>query len=80
MINPHNPARRASKDTAFRMYTRNGAYVCHKDDEIGTLEEGKYADMIILDKDPYDLDVISRDELTLLATYKRGRLIYENEK
>ena len=59
------------------MYTCNGAYVCKKEDEIGSLETGKYADMIILDKSPYDTgDCISRDTLTVLETFKRGRSIF----
>ena len=77
VVNAHNPARRASMDTALRMYTWNGAYVCHKEKEIGSLETGKYADAIILDKSPYDTaSCISRDTLSVLKTFKRGKCIY----
>ncbi|MBQ6496263.1 MAG: amidohydrolase family protein [Firmicutes bacterium] len=77
VVNAHNPARRASLDTALKMYTWNGAYVCHKEKEIGSLEAGKYADCIILDKSPYDTpDAINRDTLTVLETFKRGKSIY----
>lgn len=77
VVNAHNPARRASLDTALQMYTCNGAYVCKKEDEIGSLEPGKYADMIILDKSPYDTgDCISRDTLTVLETFKRGKSVF----
>jgi len=79
IVNAHNPLRRASMDTALKMYTRNGAYVCHKEKEIGSLEKGKYADVIILDKNPYDIKgKIDRDSLTVLETFKRGKSIYKN--
>lgn len=76
VVNAHNPARRAPLDTALQMYTRNGAYVCHKDKETGSLETGKYADMIILDKSPYDVKAINRETLSVLETYKRGKCVY----
>ncbi len=77
IVNAHNPARRNSLDTALKMYTYNGAYLCKKEDEIGTLEVGKYADMIVLDKSPYDVkDCINRDNLSVLETFKRGKSIF----
>ncbi|HIU25525.1 MAG TPA: amidohydrolase family protein [Candidatus Copromorpha excrementigallinarum] len=78
VVNAHNPARRASMDTALQMYTRNGAYVCRKEKEIGSLEPGKYADMIILDKSPYDVhERIDRETLKVMETFKRGRSIFK---
>lgn len=78
VVNAHNPARRASLDMALKMYTYNGAFVCKKEDEIGSLEVGKYADMILLDKSPYDVkDCINRDTLTVLETFKRGKSIFK---
>ena len=32
--------------------TRNAAAVMGKEDDVGTLEAGKYADLVILDADP----------------------------
>jgi len=32
--------------------TRNGAMVLHKDKELGTIEEGKFADLVVFDADP----------------------------
>jgi len=34
------------------MATRNGAMAMERDDDFGTLEKGKMADLIILEKDP----------------------------
>jgi imidazolonepropionase-like amidohydrolase len=34
--------------------TRNGAHVCGLEDEIGTLEAGKIADILIVEGDPLD--------------------------
>jgi predicted amidohydrolase YtcJ len=77
-VNAHNPERRVSLDDALKMYTVNAAYTEHKEDEKGSIEVGKYADMAILDKDPYNnKGNVSRDAISVTATYKRGKAVYE---
>jgi imidazolonepropionase-like amidohydrolase len=51
--------------------TRNAARVCRLEDKIGTLEPGRYADFIALEKNPLD-DI--RNMRTVNAVYKEGRL------
>jgi imidazolonepropionase-like amidohydrolase len=54
--------------------TRNGAHVCNLDSEIGTLEVGKRADILVVDGDPLaDIQALAR---TLLVIHD-GVLIYE---
>jgi imidazolonepropionase-like amidohydrolase len=41
--------------------TQNGAHVCNLDDEIGTLEVGKAADILVVDGDPLsDIQALAR--------------------
>jgi imidazolonepropionase-like amidohydrolase len=41
--------------------TQNGAHVCNLNDEIGTLEEGKAADILVVDGDPLsDIQALAR--------------------
>lgn len=42
---------RATLDQMIRSFTINAAYMYEKEDEIGSLETGKKADMVILDRD-----------------------------
>lgn len=39
-------------ETALRMMTIDAAYALHRDQEVGSLEVGKYADLIVLSADP----------------------------
>jgi len=48
------PAERLSLEQALRAFTAGSAFVNHLD-ETGTLEEGKLADITVLDRDPFDL-------------------------
>ena len=78
-VNMHNPERRISLDDAMKLCTINAAYAGHQEDRIGSLEEGKQADFIILDKDPYALPAGSDlSKLTVKATYKKGNCVFRN--
>jgi predicted amidohydrolase YtcJ len=49
------------------------------EDRIGTIEKGKYADMIILAENLYDVDPVKIDSVELLATIFNGEFVYEAE-
>lgn len=52
-VNHSNPAERITVQEALRMATYNGYYACFDENERGSLEVGKVADMVILSKNPY---------------------------
>lgn len=64
---------------ALEAYTINPAYGMHWDDKIGSLEVGKYADLVILEK---DLNEVAPDEIMntkVLLTMVGGKTTYVNE-
>ena len=54
---------------AITIGTRNNAKILRWDDEIGTVEAGKYADLLLLDADPL-VDI--RNLRQIAAVYKGG--------
>ena len=50
------PGERISVDRALRAITVDAAYVLNRDDRLGSIEVGKYADFTVLDDDPYAVD------------------------
>lgn len=51
-------------DEALPMMTREGAYIMFRDEEVGSLEPGKYADLIVLSGDPTtDLNAVRNIEV-----------------
>jgi len=64
---------------AIRAVTINAAYQYFEEDKKGTIEAGKLADMIILDKDPLAIDKKDIREIQILKTYKKGKCIFEKE-
>lgn len=57
---------------AFRTYTYNGAYATFEEDTRGTIEVGKQADFIVLDKNPFKIPRNEIKNLQVLETYIDG--------
>lgn len=72
-VNHSNPAQRVSIQDALRMSTYNGYWTTFDEKERGSLEPGKYADMVILSANPYETNA---DKLLDL---KAEKLILQGE-
>lgn len=66
------PDEKLDLTTALRAYTYGGAYVNFEDADSGSLEVGKFADLIILDRDPYAVDLRELHTLQVQWTLKEG--------
>lgn len=65
-------------DTAIRASTINVAYELNMDDEIGSLEVGKKADLVVLSENLYDIDPNNISEVDVLYTMMGGKLTYDS--
>jgi predicted amidohydrolase YtcJ len=70
------PAERISLIEAIAGYTSGAAYANFLDQETGTLEVGKYADLVILDKNLFDLPASDISSATVTATLLEGELVH----
>ena len=71
------PAERLSFAQALDAFTRGAAYAGFAEDKIGALEPGKYADFIIVDRDPTKVDPQSLAETQVLETWVGGKKVWE---
>ena len=63
--------------TALRCMTLDGARTINRLDEQGSLEVGKSADLIVLDRNLFDIPVTEIGQTTVLATIFEGRVVYQ---
>lgn len=70
-------AKGVSRNDALRAHTINAAWQLFSEDHIGSIEPGKYADLIIVDRDPRHVTPAALAETLVLATYLAGELVYE---
>jgi len=64
---------------AIRAYTVNGAFLEGTEDEKGSLEPGKLADMVVLDRDILTVDPLDIVNTSVLMTVVGGEVVYERE-
>ncbi|HWD40116.1 MAG TPA: amidohydrolase family protein, partial [Fimbriimonas sp.] len=69
---PLHPEEALSREQAIRFYTINNARIMFLDDQTGSLEPGKLADFIIIDRDLLTCPVDEIREIKVVATYCGG--------
>ncbi|MBR0173126.1 MAG: amidohydrolase [Lachnospiraceae bacterium] len=61
---------------ALRMYTWNAAYASFEENIKGSIKEGKLADFIIIDADPFNIDPMKIKDIHVEKTYLGGACVY----
>ena len=72
------PDERVSVEAAIRSVTRNAAWACHSEQEIGSLEPGKLADLVILDDDPRAVAPTAISDIGISETWMDGRRVFQS--
>ena len=63
---------------ALALYTRAAAFAMHREGEIGSLEPGKLADFVVLDRDPLDTAAEQITDIQVLATVSDGTPVHQS--
>lgn len=61
---------------AIRAYTIDGAYAAHEEAVKGSIEEGKLADMVVVDRDPLSINPLDLKNVETLMTIIHGEVVY----
>ena len=70
---------RLSIESLVRGYTLDAAYQLRMEDQIGSIEVGKKADLIVLENNIFEIDQYSVHSTKVLQTWFGGELIHEVE-
>jgi predicted amidohydrolase YtcJ len=71
------PDERVSPYEALKALTIHGAYQYKEEHTKGSLEVGKLADLVILDRNPLKIDPLQIKEIRILETIKEGQSVYK---
>ena len=70
------PQERLTVEQAIRAQTLDAAYQLFDDERIGSIEVGKYADLVVLSADPRTVNPEEVADLEVRATYLAGRQVH----
>lgn len=74
-----HPEQKIPVDQALRMVTIEGAYATGEEDVKGSIEVGKYADMIIVSDDPLEISPDDLKNIRVLMTMVGGKVVHQKD-
>jgi len=65
-----------TREEALHSFTLAAAYAAHQEERLGSLEPGKWADFIVIDRDFFEVPAAEIDDIRVLETRVAGRQVY----
>lgn len=72
-----SPSQCIDVSQALKLYTINGAYTHFAEDRLGTISPGKYADLIVLDRNPLAIDMQEIKDIRVMKTLIGGKVVFD---
>jgi predicted amidohydrolase YtcJ len=81
-VNPDGwvPQQKITVEEALAAYTANNAYAAFLEGQLGTLEPGKFADLVVLSNDILAVDPVEIEGVEVDLTMVAGRVVFERER
>jgi hypothetical protein len=74
------PGEAVTLEEGIRAYTLGAAFAGRREQHEGSLEEGKLADLIIVDQDLFKISASEIDKTEVLLTMVGGKVVYESDE
>jgi predicted amidohydrolase YtcJ len=65
-----------SRAEALHSFTLAAAFAAHQEDRFGSLEPGKWADFIVIDRDYFEIPAAEIDDIQVIETWVAGKRVF----
>jgi predicted amidohydrolase YtcJ len=81
MIGGHHVNRQSiTREEALVAHTRNNAFILFQEGNLGSIQKGKYADLLVLDRDYLKIPADEIKDIKPVMTMVGGKIVYEAKK
>ena len=77
--NQVNPGQHLTREEGLRLRTKHNSYLLQMEDRIGSIEPGKYADLVVLDRDYFAVPDVEIKRVRSLLTIVDGKIVHESD-
>ena len=78
MVGGHHVNRQSiTREEALIAHTRSNAFILFQEGNLGSLQKGKYADLLVLDRDYMSVPADEIKDLKPVITMVGGKVVYE---
>jgi predicted amidohydrolase YtcJ len=74
---PVHPENAITREEAIRLYTTQNAYLLKAEQHTGSIERGKLADLILVDRDPLSCPIDDLPQTQVLKTWLGGKVVFD---
>ena len=74
-----NGGQQITRQEALKLYTGNNGWFLREEDRVGTIEAGKRADLVVLDRDYFTVRDEDLKKVHSLMTVVGGRIVHEEK-
>jgi len=71
-----NGDQQLTRAEALRLFTRNNSWFLRMEDKIGSIETGKLADLVVLDRDYFGVPDADIKKIRSVLTIVDGKIVY----
>jgi len=72
-----NPGQQISREQALHMYTRGASWYLNRENDMGSIEAGKFADLVVLDRDFFSVSDADMRRTRAALTVVDGKIVYD---
>ena len=73
---PVNGNQQLTREEALRLFTRGNSWFLRMEDRIGSIETGKLADLVVLDRDYFTVPDVQIKQIRSVMTVVGGRVVH----